>query len=98
VPGRRADPGLRPRRQYSRLALVEDHADALTLVLEKGRVGETYNIGGEAERRNIDVVHAIRDVMERLAPRNSGQPYRALVTFVPTAPGTTSATLSTARK
>ena len=77
---------------------VDDHAEALALVLEKGRAGETYNIGGEAERRNIDVVHAICDVMERLAPRNSGQPYRALVTFVPTAPGTTSATLSTARK
>jgi dTDP-glucose 4,6-dehydratase len=66
---------------------VEDHADALTLVLEKGRVGQTYNIGGEAERRNIDVVHAMCDVMERLAPRNSGQTYRAVVTFVPDRPG-----------
>jgi dTDP-glucose 4,6-dehydratase len=58
-----------------------------TLVLKKGRVGETYNIGGEAERRNIDVVHAMCDVMERLAPRNSGQTYRAVVTFVPDRPG-----------
>ena len=42
---------------------VEDHAEALTIVLEKGHVGETYNIGGSAERRNIDVVTAICDVM-----------------------------------
>ncbi|HTM75253.1 MAG TPA: dTDP-glucose 4,6-dehydratase [Pseudolabrys sp.] len=66
---------------------VEDHAEALALVLEKGRAGETYNIGGEAERPNIDVVHAICDAMDRLAPRNGGQTYRALVTFVPDRPG-----------
>ena len=45
---------------------VDDHAQALTLVLERGRVGETYNIGGDAERRNIDVVSAICDAMDRL--------------------------------
>ena len=66
---------------------VEDHAEALALVLEKGRPGETYNIGGEAERRNIDVVHAICDAMDRLAPRDSGRSYRELVTFVPDRPG-----------
>jgi dTDP-glucose 4,6-dehydratase len=58
---------------------VEDHAGALTLVLERGRVGATYNIGGMAERRNIDVVHAVCDALDRLAP---------------TAPGTISATRS----
>ena len=46
---------------------VDDHAQALTLVLERGRVGETYNIGGKAERRNIDVVSAICDAMDQLS-------------------------------
>jgi len=66
---------------------VEDHAEALTLLLEKGSAGETYNIGGEAERRNIDVVHAICDAMDRLVPRKNGQSYRDLITFVPDRPG-----------
>ena len=66
---------------------VDDHAEALTLVLEHGRVGETYNIGGKAERRNIDVVNAICDAMDRLAPRKSGQSHRELITFVPDRPG-----------
>ena len=43
---------------------VDDHAQALTLVLERGCIGETYNIGGNAERRNIDVVGAICDAMD----------------------------------
>ena len=51
---------------------VDDHAQALTLVLERGRVGETYNIGGDAERRNVDVVHAICDAMDRLTQRPNG--------------------------
>jgi len=65
---------------------VDDHVEALTLVLEKGRSGETYNIGGDAERRNIDVVNAICDVMDRLLPRNK-QSYRDLISFVPDRPG-----------
>jgi len=66
---------------------VEDHAEALVLVLEQGRVGETYNIGGNAERRNIDVVNAACDVMDRLAPRANRSSYRELITFVPDRPG-----------
>ena len=66
---------------------VDDHAQALTLVLERGRVGETYNIGGDAERRNIDVVDAICDAMDQLAPRPNGAPHRELITFVPDRPG-----------
>jgi dTDP-glucose 4,6-dehydratase len=63
---------------------VDDHAQALTLVLEGGRVGETYNIGGDAERRNIDVVGTICDVLDRL---RSGRAHRDLITFVPDRPG-----------
>jgi dTDP-glucose 4,6-dehydratase len=66
---------------------VEDHAKALTLVLERGRVGETYNIGGDAERRNIDVVGAICEAMDRLMQRPKGGSHRELITFVPDRPG-----------
>jgi dTDP-glucose 4,6-dehydratase len=65
---------------------VEDHVEALTLVLENGRIGETYNIGGNAERRNLDVVNAICDAMDGLLPRK-GRSYRDLITFVPDRPG-----------
>lgn len=66
---------------------VEDHARALMQVLEQGRVGETYVIGGNAERRNIDVVTAICDVMDRLVPIHGGAPYRDLISFVSDRPG-----------
>jgi dTDP-glucose 4,6-dehydratase len=66
---------------------VDDHAQALTLVLEQGRVGETYNIGGKAERRNIDVVGAICDAMDRLTRCPNGASHRELITFVPDRPG-----------
>lgn len=66
---------------------VDDHVEALLLVLEGGRIGETYNIGGNAERRNIDVVGAICDVLDQLRPRNGGVSHRALITFVPDRPG-----------
>ena len=56
-------------------------------MLEKGRLGETYNIGGEAERRNIDVVHAICDAMDQPCPAQRRPAYRELVTFVPDRPG-----------
>jgi dTDP-glucose 4,6-dehydratase len=66
---------------------VEDHVRALRLVLQKGRVGETYNIGGGAERRNVDVVGAICDVLAELAPRPAGGAYRDLISFVADRPG-----------
>jgi dTDP-glucose 4,6-dehydratase len=66
---------------------VEDHAQALTLVLERGRVGETYNIGGQAERRNIDVVGAICDAMDRFTQCPNGGSHRKLINFVPDRPG-----------
>jgi dTDP-glucose 4,6-dehydratase len=66
---------------------VDDHARALTLVLERGRIGETYAIGGNAERRNIDVVGAICEAMEELMPIRSGSSYRELISFVTDRPG-----------
>ena len=66
---------------------VDDHAQALTLVLEHGKAGETYNIGGGAERRNIDVVGGICEIMDQLAPRSNGMSHRELITFVSDRPG-----------
>ncbi len=64
---------------------VEDHARALALVMEKGRTGQTYAIGGNAERRNIDVVRAICAAMDDLRPE--GAPHDRLITFVTDRPG-----------
>lgn len=64
---------------------VEDHARALWLVLQQGRVGETYNIGGRSERSNLDVVHAICDLLDRQLPAKT--PRRELVKFVADRPG-----------
>lgn len=64
---------------------VEDHARALYLVLTQGRTGSTYNIGGNNEKRNIEVVHAICDLLDELRPR--GESYRSLITHVPDRPG-----------
>jgi dTDP-glucose 4,6-dehydratase len=65
---------------------VEDHARALTLVLERGRVGETYNVGGRSERTNIHVVNTICDLLDDMQPSRSG-PRRRLVSFVADRPG-----------
>jgi dTDP-glucose 4,6-dehydratase len=66
---------------------VDDHAQALTLILERGRIGQTYNVGGNGERRNIDVVNAICDAMDSLVPRSNGVSHRDLIAFVPDRPG-----------
>jgi len=65
---------------------VEDHAKALTLVLERGEVGETYNVGGRNERTNLHVVESICDLLDRIAPSSSG-PRRELINFVADRPG-----------
>ncbi|MBI5111967.1 MAG: dTDP-glucose 4,6-dehydratase [Rhodovulum sp.] len=65
---------------------VEDHARALALILARGRVGETYNVGGAAERRNIDVVRTLCAVLDDLAPRPSGR-HADLIAFVRDRPG-----------
>ncbi len=64
---------------------VEDHADALLLVVEKGQVGRSYNIGGENEARNIDLVRTICAHMDDLHPK--GAPHDRLISFVPDRPG-----------
>ena len=66
---------------------VDDHAQALTLVLEHGLPGETYNVGGKAERRNIDVVGAICDAMDELLPNSKSVSHHELISFVPDRPG-----------
>jgi len=72
-------------RQVRDWLYVADHCEAIGVALAKGRPGETYNVGGNAERHNIDVVHAICDTLQELAPRKGG--YRSLVTAVPDRPG-----------
>ncbi len=64
---------------------VEDHADALLLVLEKGAVGRSYNIGGENEARNIDLVRTICRLLDERRPGSS--PHERLITFVTDRPG-----------
>ena len=64
---------------------VEDHADALLLVAEKGENGRSYNIGGENERRNIDLVRTICALMDEMHP--AGAPHDRLITFVTDRPG-----------
>jgi dTDP-glucose 4,6-dehydratase len=65
---------------------VLDHCDALRLVLDQGRIGETYNIGGGAEMKNIDLVHLICSLLEKQSPRREGR-YLDLVSFVKDRPG-----------
>lgn len=66
---------------------VEDHCAAIRRVLEKGRVGETYNIGGNSERKNIDVVTTICDVLDQVSPNTSIGGRRKLITYVKDRPG-----------
>jgi dTDP-glucose 4,6-dehydratase len=66
---------------------VEDHAEALTLVLRKGRPGETYNVGGDSERKNIDVVRLICALLDELLPDSPNRPHDKLIEFVTDRPG-----------
>lgn len=65
---------------------VEDHAEALYAVLTTGKVGESYNVGGNSERRNIDVVQALCSSLDQLVPRSDGS-YSDLIAFVADRPG-----------
>ncbi|MEQ1556455.1 MAG: dTDP-glucose 4,6-dehydratase [Sideroxydans sp.] len=64
---------------------VEDHARALYLVMNKGKLGETYNIGGWNEKTNLEVVHAICAILDELRPQNA--PHTNLITYVKDRPG-----------
>ena len=66
---------------------VDDHAEALQAVFERGEPGRTYNIGGHAERRNIDVVSAVCELLDAQAPRPDGTPYSEQIRFVQDRPG-----------
>ncbi|HEY0309711.1 MAG TPA: dTDP-glucose 4,6-dehydratase [Luteimonas sp.] len=66
---------------------VGDHCSAIRAVLERGRVGETYNVGGDAEKQNLEVVHTICALLDERRPRADGQPRSRQVTFVADRPG-----------
>ena len=72
-------------RQVRDWLYVGDHCEAIRTVLARGRPGEVYNVGGNAEKRNLDVVHALCDALQELRPRTGG--YRGLVSFVADRPG-----------
>jgi dTDP-glucose 4,6-dehydratase len=66
---------------------VEDHCAAIARVLEAGTPGEVYNIGGNNEKTNLEVVHTLCDLLDSLKPRSDGASYRSQITFVTDRPG-----------
>ncbi|MDX2506284.1 MAG: dTDP-glucose 4,6-dehydratase [Gammaproteobacteria bacterium] len=66
---------------------VDDHAQALRLVLEKGKTGETYNIGGHNEKTNLEVVKSICALLDKLVPNSPHIPHEKLITYVTDRPG-----------
>ena len=66
---------------------VKDHCAAIRRVLEAGRVGETYNIGGCNEKPNLEVVHTLCAMLDELQARADGRPYREQITYVKDRPG-----------
>lgn len=66
---------------------VEDHAEALVLVATQGKVGETYNIGGHNEKKNIEVVKVICQILDEVSPKSDAEPYEKQITFVTDRPG-----------
>ena len=66
---------------------VEDHADALLLVVDKGVIGRSYNIGGENERTNLELVQTLCRILDQKRPRADGKSYGDQITFVTDRPG-----------
>ena len=66
---------------------VKDHCSAIRAVLEKGRLGETYNVGGWNEKTNLDVVKTLCKILDELKPKSSGSRYETQITYVNDRPG-----------
>ena len=66
---------------------VKDHCSAIRRVLEAGRLGEIYNVGGWNEKANLDIVHTVCALLDELRPRSDGQPYKNQITYVTDRPG-----------
>jgi len=66
---------------------VTDHCSAVRRVLEAGKLGETYNVGGWNEKANLEVVQALCEILDELKPRGDGESYSAQITFVKDRPG-----------
>jgi len=66
---------------------VEDHADALLLIAKKGKAGETYNVGGRAEKTNLELVRTLCDLMDRKFSNSAAVPHSSLMKFVTDRPG-----------
>ena len=66
---------------------VEDHCSALYTVMTKGKLGETYNVGGNCEMQNIEIVRAVCSILDELRPKHDGSKYDSQITFVKDRPG-----------
>ena len=66
---------------------VDDHCEAIRMVLKRGRVGETYNIGGGSEKTNIDIVETVCAILDEVRPNDPVVPHRKLITYVKDRPG-----------
>jgi dTDP-glucose 4,6-dehydratase len=66
---------------------VSDHCSAIRRVLEAGRVGETYNVGGWNEKPNLEIVHTVCALLDELSPGSGGRSYKDQITFVQDRPG-----------
>jgi len=66
---------------------VKDHCAAIRVVLERGRIGETYNVGGWNEKANLDIVHSVCALLDEMQPRSDAQPYASQISFVTDRPG-----------
>ena len=66
---------------------VEDHCEALDLILSKGRIGESYNIGGECEKSNLEIVHSLCEILDEVMPKPDGTSYCRQIKFVADRPG-----------
>jgi len=71
----------------SRWLYVKDHCAAIRVVLDRGRVGETYNVGGWNEKANLDIVHAVCALLDEMQPRSDAKPYAEQISFVTDRPG-----------